>query len=160
LIELGERLEPLLIQRFDLFLQWAPLMSAAHRTVEEKFGEDWWRGKTNKPADRLLHKLLVSCDDIDDRVDALNQKMRPLIDEIKDLSPARSLGGLHAKALVVLDEARPVSSSHGGELSFSDFDDGASESLFLAVAEMTGLMPIVRGIQDRLAAQAEEAMQS
>jgi hypothetical protein len=58
LIELGERLEPLLIQRFDLFLQWAPLMSAAHRTVEEKFGEDWWRGKTNKAADRLLHKLL------------------------------------------------------------------------------------------------------
>jgi hypothetical protein len=37
---------------------------------------------------------------------------------------------------------------------FSDYDDGASESLFLAVAEMTGLMPMVREIQDRLAAQA------
>jgi hypothetical protein len=162
LIELGARLEPLLIQRFDLFLQWAPLMSAAHRAVEEKFGEEWSRGNKNKAADRLLHKLLEESgtDDIDDRVDALNEKMRPLIAKIKDMWPASSLGGLRAKALVVLDEARPASSSHSGELSFSDYDDGAAESLFLAVAEMTGLMPIVCGIQDRLAAQAEEAVQS
>jgi hypothetical protein len=153
LIELGERLEPLLIQRFECFLQWAPIMSGAHRAVEERFGDEWWRGKKKKAAERLLHKLLVSTDDIDDRVEALKEKMRPLIAEIKDL-PARSLGGLRAKALVVLDEARPVMATHDGELKFSDYDDGAAESLFLAVAEMTGLMPMVSNIEDRLAAQA------
>jgi hypothetical protein len=54
------------------------------------------------------------------------------------------------------EAARGVSGSHGGELTFSDDDGGASESLFLAIAEVTGLMPMVRGIQDRLAAQGAD----
>jgi hypothetical protein len=156
LMELGERLEALVIQRFELFFQWAPLMSAAHRTVEEKFGDEWRREKKKTAGSRLLDKLLVEsgCNDIDDRGSAINEKMQPLIDEIKDMPAARSFSGLRAKALVVLNEARPVFASHEGALTFPEDDDGASESLFLAVAEVTGLMPMVRGIQERLAAQA------
>jgi hypothetical protein len=161
LIELGERLEPLVAQHFDAFLQWAPLMRAAHVAVEEKFGEEWWRGEKRKAAERLLHKLVSEngCDEAQERMSALHDEIRCLCDEIKD-TPAGFFGSLRAKALVVLREGQPVSSDHVGELTFPNDDDGASESLFLAVAEVTGLMPMVRGIQQQLAAQVREAVLS
>jgi hypothetical protein len=61
------------------------------------------------------------------------------------------LGGLRAKALVALWEALPASASHEGAFDFPD----ASRSLFDAVAEMTGLTPLVRELEARLEADVE-----
>jgi hypothetical protein len=49
---------------------------------------------------------------------------------------------------VALWEALPANASHDGAFDFPD----ASRSLFDAVAEMIGLMPIVRELEARLAA--------
>jgi hypothetical protein len=52
---------------------------------------------------------------------------------------------------VVLWEALPAHASHAGAFEFRD----ASRSLFDAVAEMTSLMPMVRELEVRLAADVE-----
>jgi hypothetical protein len=59
---------------------------------------------------------------------------------------------LRAKALVALWEAYPTHASHEGTFEFRD--DG-SRSLFEAVAVMTGLSPLVRKLEARLAADVE-----
>jgi hypothetical protein len=74
--------------------------------------------------------------------------MQPLAEEII-AAPATSLGGLRAKALVALWE---IHASHEGAFAFRD--DG-SRSLFEAVAVMTGLSPLVRELEARLAADVE-----
>src|SRR4029450_6120576 len=76
--------------------------------------------------------------------------MQPLAEEII-AAPATSLAGLRAKALVALWEALPANASHDGAFDFPD----ASRSLFDAVAEMIGLMPMVRELEARLAADVE-----
>jgi hypothetical protein len=81
--------------------------------------------------------------------------MQPLAEEII-AAPATSLGGLRAKALVALWEALPASAFHHGAFEFRD-DGEASRSLFDAVAEMTDLMPMVRELEARLAADARSA---
>jgi hypothetical protein len=58
---------------------------------------------------------------------------------------------LRAKALVAIWEALPAHASHAGAFEFRD----ASRSLFDAVAEMTGLTPMVRELEARLAADVE-----
>jgi hypothetical protein len=81
----------------------------------------------------------------------LRNNMQPLAEEIIT-APVTSLGGLRAKALVALWEALPASAFHHFEFR----DDGkASRSLFDAVAEMTGLVPMVCDLEARLAADAE-----
>ena len=55
---------------------------------------------------------------------------------------------MRAKPLVALWEAIPAYASHAGAFDFPD----ASRSLFDAVAEITGLMPMVRELEARLAA--------
>ena len=50
--------------------------------------------------------------------------------------------------------ALPASAFHHGAFEFRD-DGEASRSLFDAVAEMAGLMPMVRELEARLAADAE-----
>jgi hypothetical protein len=82
------------------------------------------------------------------RMSELERDMRPLAEEII-ATPATSLGGLRAKALVALWEAYPTHASHEGTFEFRD--DG-SRSLFEAVAVMTGLSPLVRELEARLAA--------
>jgi hypothetical protein len=52
---------------------------------------------------------------------------------------------------VALWEAVPALASHAGAFDFPD----ASRSLFDAVAEMTGLTPLVRELEARLAADVE-----
>src|SRR5262249_23765883 len=69
----------------------------------------------------------------------LERDMQPLAEGII-AAPATSLAGLRAKALVALWEALPANASHDGAFDFPD----ASRSLFDAVAEMIGLMPMVR----------------
>ena len=76
--------------------------------------------------------------------------MQPLAEEII-AARATSLGGLRAKALVALWEALPASASRDGAFDFPD----ASRSLFDAVAEMTGLTPLVRELEARLEADVE-----
>jgi hypothetical protein len=88
------------------------------------------------------------------RMTALFDDMEPLAEAIKDAA-ASSLGGLRAKALVLLFEVRPGSAHHEGALEFAD-DGGASRSLFYAAAELTGLTPMVREIERRFAADATE----
>jgi hypothetical protein len=83
----------------------------------------------------------------------LRNNMQPLAEEIIT-APVTSLGGLRAKALVALWEALPASAFHHGAFEFRD-DGKASRSLFDAVAEMTGLVPMVCDLEARLAADAE-----
>lgn len=159
LIELGNELAPLLAQHFDAFLKWAPLMAAGHRAVEEKYGEYWG---TNKKPGEMLSEILDAngCSAAGDHMAALGYEIEPLCEEINE-TPAFSFDGLRAKLLVVLHEVQPVFGDHDGYLNFPD-DGGATESLFRAVAEVTGLMPMVRDIEKRLAAQVQgqEAVQS
>jgi hypothetical protein len=77
-------------------------------------------------------------------------RSQPLAEEII-AAPATSLVGLRAKTLVALWEALPANASHDGAFDFPD----ALRSLFDAVAEMIGLMPMVRELEARLAADVE-----
>jgi hypothetical protein len=88
------------------------------------------------------------CDVAQDRMSGLERDMQPLAEEIL---AAASLGGLRAKALLALWEALPDHAPHKGAFNFPD----ASRSLFDAVAEMTGLTPMVRELEARLAADVE-----
>jgi hypothetical protein len=83
------------------------------------------------------------------RMSEVERDMQPLAEEII-AAPATSLGG--AKALVALWEAYPTHASHEGTF---EFRDDASRSLFEAVAVMTGLSPLVRELEARLAADVE-----
>jgi len=81
----------------------------------------------------------------------LERDMQPLAEEIIT-APATSLGGLRAKALVALWEAPPAHAFHHGAFEFRH-DGETSRSLFDAVAGMTGLTPLVRELEARLAAR-------
>jgi hypothetical protein len=87
------------------------------------------------------------------RMSELERDMKPLAEGII-AAPATSIGGLRAKALVALWEALPAHAFHHGAFEFRD-DGEASRSLFDAVAGMTGLTPLVRELEARLAADAE-----
>jgi hypothetical protein len=163
LIALGRRYEKLLLDYMNATLQWAPLMRAAH--AEAPLGLDYadeWNELTKKQQrarDRKLREVLKRNGGhaAAKRMEALFKDMEPLAEAIKDAS-ASSLGGLRAKALVVLFETKPSMADHDGNFEFPD-DGGASRSLFNAVAGLTGLSPMVREIEHRFAADAtvEEA---
>jgi hypothetical protein len=159
LIALGERYEKLFRDYMNSTFQWAPLMRSAHAEVREKFKFAEWRDlpdKQNRKASRLLSQITKrnGCNTASDRMSVLADEMYPLAVAIND-APASSLGGLRAKALVVLREVQPVFADHDGELHFPD-DGGATRSLFDAVAALTGLTTMVRQIEARLAADATE----
>jgi len=135
LIALGDRFEKLLLEQMDAWLVWAPRMRAALAEV---------RDNTAALAVAIQRN---GCDVAQARMSELERDMQPLAEEII-AAPATSLGGLRAKALVALWEALPDHASHEGAFDFPD----ASRSLFDAVAEMTGLTPMVRDIEARLAA--------
>jgi len=163
LIELGERYEKLFLDYMNATLQWAPLMRRVH--AEAPLGldcADEWNKLTKKQQrarDRKLHAVLKRNGGLAaaKRMHVLFEDMEPLAEAIKDGS-ASSLGGLRAKALVLLFEVKPSMADHDGNFEFPD-DGGASRSLFDAVAELTGLTTMVREIEARLAADAtvEEA---
>ena len=90
------------------------------------------------------------CDVAQARMSELERDMQPLAEKII-AAPATSLDGLRAKALVALWEALPAHAAHQGAFDFPD----ASRSLFDAVAEMTGLLPLVRELQARLASDVQ-----
>ena len=92
----------------------------------------------------------TGCDAAQARMSELERDMKPPAEEII-AAPATSLSGLRAKALVALWEALPAHAFHHGAFEFRD-DGDASRSLFDAVAVMTGLMPLVRELEGRLAA--------
>src|SRR5215831_10230576 len=141
LIALGERFEKLLREYMDAWLAWAPLMRAAHAEAEADIATLTAAIQRN------------DCDVAQARMSELERDMQPLAEEII-AAPAISLGGLRAKALVALWEARPAHAFHHGAFQFRD-DGDASRSLFDAVAVMTGLMPLVRELEGRLAADVE-----
>jgi hypothetical protein len=93
------------------------------------------------------------CDVAQARMSELERDMQPLAEKIIAAS-ATSLGGLRAKALVALWQAYPAHASHAGTFEFGD-DGEASRSLFDAVAEMTGLTPMVRELEARLTADVQ-----
>ena len=138
LIALGDRFEKLLLEQMDAWLVWAPRMRAALAEV---------RDNTAALAVAIQRN---GCDVAQARMSELERDMQPLAEEII-AAPATSLGGLRAKALVALWEALPDHASREGAFDFPD----ASRSLFDAVAEMTGLTPMVRDIEARLAADVE-----
>ena len=138
LIALGERFEKLLLEYVDAWLAWAPLMRAARAEAEADIATLTAAIQRN------------GCDAAQARMSELERDMQPLAEEII-AAPATSLGGLRAKALVALWEALPAHAFHHGAFEFRD-DGDASRSLFDAVAVMTGLMPLVRELEGRLAA--------
>ena len=138
LIALGERFEKLLLEHMDAWLEWAPRMRAAHAEVRDNM------------AALAVAIQRTGCDVAQARMSELERDMQPLAEEII-AAPATSLAGLRAKALVALREALPAKASHDGAFDFPD----ASRSLFDAVAEMIGLMPMVRELEARLAADVE-----
>ena len=138
LIALGERFERRLLEYMDAWLAWAPLMRAARAEAESDL------------AGFIVAIQRTGCEAAQARMSELERDMQPLAEEII-AAPATSLGRLRAKALVALWEALPAHASHDGAFDFPD----ASRSLFDAVAEMTGLMPMVRELEARLAADAE-----
>ena len=138
LIALGERFERRLLEYMDAWLAWAPLMRAARAEAESDLAGFSVAIQRN------------GCDTAQARMSELERDMQPLAEEII-AAPATSLAGLRAKALVALWEALPANASHDGAFDFPD----ASRSLFDAVAEMIGLMPMVRELEARLAADVE-----
>jgi hypothetical protein len=138
LIALGERFEKLLLEHMDAWLEWAPRMRAALAEV---------RDNTAALAVAIQRN---GCDVAQARMSELERHMQPLAEEIL-AAAATSLGGLRAKALVALWEALLDHAPHKGAFNFPD----ASRSLFDAVAEMTGLTPMVRELAARLAADVE-----
>src|SRR5262249_42014435 len=137
LIALGERFEKLLLEYVDAWLAWAPLMRAARAEAEADIATLTAAIQRN------------GCDAAQARMSELERDMQLLAEEII-AAPATSLGGLRAKALVALWEALQAHAFHHGAFEFRD--DGASRSLFDAVAVMTGTMPLVRELEGRLAA--------
>src|SRR6266498_4915640 len=125
LIALGERFEKLLLEHMDAWLTWAPRMRAARAEVEDN------------TASLAVAIQRTGCDVVQAHMSELERDMQPLAEEII-AAPATSLGGLRAKALVALWEALPAHAFHHGAFEFPD----ASRSLFDAVAEMIGLMPM------------------
>jgi hypothetical protein len=144
LIALGEKFETRLLEYMDAWLAWAPLMRAARAEAESDL------------AGFSLAIQRTGCEAAQTRMSELESGMQPLAEEIIT-APATSLGGLRAKALVALWEALPVSAFHHGAFEFRDDGGDASRSLFDAVAEMTTLMPLVRDLEARLAADARAA---
>ena len=139
LVALGERFEKFLLEYMDPWLEWAPLMRAARAEVGDDIA--------------VLTTAIerTGCDAAQACMSELERDMQPLAEEIL-AAAATSLGGLRAKALVALWEAYPTHASHEGTLEFRD--DG-SRSLFEAVVVMTGLSPLVRELEARLAADVE-----
>ena len=138
LVARGERFEKFLLEYMDAWLEWAPLMRAARAEAEADIATLTAAIQRN------------GCDVAQARMSELERDMQPLAEEII-AAPATSLGGLRAKALVALWEALPAHAFHHGAFEFRD-DGDASRSLFDAVAVMTGLMPLVRELEGRLAA--------
>jgi hypothetical protein len=136
LVTLGERFEKLLLEYLGSWLNWAPRMRAAHAEVGDN---------TAALAAAIQH---TGGDVAQARKSELERDMQPIAEEII-AAKSTSLVGLRAKALVVLWEAYPAHASHEGAFEFSD--DG-SRSLFDAVVVMTGLTPLVRELEARLAA--------
>jgi hypothetical protein len=141
LVARGERFERFLLEYMDAWLEWAPLMRAARAQVGDDIGV-------------LITAIeRTGCDAAQARISQLERDMQPLAEEII-AAPATSLSGLRAKALVALWEALPSHAFHHGSFEFRD-DGEASRSLFDAVAGMTGLTPLVRELEARLAADVE-----
>ena len=141
LIALGERFEKLLLEHMDAWLEWAPRMRAALAEVRDN------------TAALVVAMRRNGCDVAQARMSELERDMQPLAEKIIAAS-ATSLGGLRAKALVALWQAYPAHASHAGAFEFGD-DGEASRSLFDAVAEMTGLTPMVRELEARLTADVQ-----
>ena len=132
LIALGARFEKILLEYVDAWLAWAPRMRAALAEAKDN------------TAALAVATQRTGCDVAQARMSELERHMQPA-------AAATSLGGLRAKALVALWEALPDHAPHKGAFNFPD----ASRSLFDAVAEMTGLTPMMRELEARLAADVE-----
>src|SRR6266511_864019 len=137
----GELIEKFLLKYMDAWLEWAPLMRAARAEVGDDIA--------------MLTTAIkrTGCEAAQARMSELERDMQPLAEKIMAAS-ATSLGGLRAKALVALWEALPAHAFPHGAFEFRD-DGEASRSLFDAVAGMTGLTPLVRELEARLAADVE-----
>jgi hypothetical protein len=152
LIALGERFEPLFLDFMNRWLEWAPACRAANAEVGD-LPDDWGvneeRTRTHIDANSAAHRR-HGAHAANAQMSVLHADMEPLAEAINE-APALSLAGLRAKALVVLWESMPVWADHSGSFSFHG---GARRSLIEAVAELTGLGPMMRDIETRLAADA------
>jgi hypothetical protein len=156
LLALGARLEPLLLDYMRNALIWAPASRAAHAEIGGLSEE--WHNFTDEQQCAHIDALQAAlerhgAEAASDRNGELAADIEPLVEQILE-APASSLAGLRAKALVVLWEARPALHDHSWLDFHEDDDGGACRSLFDAVADLTGIAPMVRSIEAQLAADA------
>lgn len=159
LIRLGARLEPLLIRYFEETAHWAPLMRAGHVAGGRAAGVDELVFNSTTDEQRAAYIVALNAElgsngyeVVAARLHNISERIEPIVESIIK-AKATSLDGLRAMALAWLFEVRPSSSDNIGGLCFSD-DGGISESVFYAIAELTGLTPLVRTIEKRLVASA------
>jgi phage gp29-like protein len=157
LTALGDQLEKLIPKYIETSEKWARGLLAAKKEVGDPVADEWLE-MTRAQQDAHVAALSAAtrdngCDAAQDRISELAAEIEPLVEEIVDAAAA-SLAGLRAKALAVLWEMRPTIADHEGTFDFPD-DGGATRSLFDAIAEFTGLMPMVRQLEAQLADDAE-----
>ncbi len=156
LVALGARLEPLFLEYASNNYEWARRAMAANAEVGN-FPDNWLE-MTKAQQDAHISSSCEAherhgANAYQDRITKLHEDIEPIAERIVDAT-ATSLGGLRAKALALLWEARP-SSADSTTFDFRDDDDGgAARSLFEAAANLTGLMPVVRMLEARLAGDA------
>ena len=125
LIALGERFQRLFLENIGATFQWAPLSRAAHAEVRRKFKFVEWADLSSheevEAASQLLSRITErnGCEVASDRMSALTKEINPLAEAIVE-AEASTLGGLRAKALVVLWEAMPTMGFHEGAFEFPD----------------------------------------
>jgi hypothetical protein len=159
LIALGERFEPLFLDYMNSWLEWAPRWRAANAEIGGL--RDDWAQLTREQC--RAHANATTAAHQRHGAEAAGERMTALYGDVDMIAaaineaPALSLAGLRAKALVFLWEARPGCAEHEGSFHFQEGDDGtgsACRSLIEAVAELTGLGPMMWDIETRLAADA------
>ena len=156
--EAGAQFERSLVEYVGAVLGWARLHRAAEATHREKFGTGYYSNLTDEGRAKFaaFEEMLASngCDQASQKEVDLHEIMTPLAEKIKG-APVAGMADLRARTLVSLWEALPSDAYNEGELNFySEYDGGAIRSMFDAAVTLTGLRPLVTGIEERLAAGA------
>jgi hypothetical protein len=154
--EAGAQFESLIVEYVDIGLESARLHRAARAVHREKFGAHRDDNLTSEGRARwaALEEMFASNghDQASQREVDLHEIMTPLAEKIKG-APVAGMADLRARTLVSLWEALPSDMYNEGDLNFySEYDGGAIRSMFDAAVTLTGLRPLVTGIEERLAA--------
>jgi hypothetical protein len=164
LTKIGERLEPLIREYFELSIAYRPIECAATVETNRKVGGNWRAmarvkdGGSASIYDEIYSKTkeAMQASAIDDRKDAVFEAIESLFDRAVSL-PVTSMSDLRVQTLCHLFEHRPTF-IHGDELSFEG--EQYDRALFDGAAVMTGLASYVQDLEARFAADADATEQA